>query len=170
MSKARSKTRRTLTTVPPTANPNDHDLIAISQWIPGSEPTNYGIDLTEGPAYETRFWRCRKCGQERNRRDEFAEPCPVDRLPNPVMEGGYSIDDPRTRRALSEDMIVHFGERGPIYDVESESGATYRVDVDAETCACPDHESREVFCKHLRRVDMGIRAGVLPGPDGTFVR
>lgn len=170
MSKARPKTRRTLTTVPPTAHPNDHDLIAISQWLPGKAPTDYGVELTDGNEYETRFWRCRKCGQERNRREEFTEPCAVERLPNPVMEGGYSIDDPRTRRALSEDMTVHFGNRGPTYEVDSESGARYRVDVDAETCTCPDYEKREVFCKHQRRVDLEIRAGVIPGPDGTFVR
>lgn len=144
--------------------------MAISQWLPGKEPTDYGVELTDGNEYETRFWRCRKCGQERNRREEFVEACSVDRLSSPLFEGGYSIDEPRTRRALSEDMTVRFLERGPRYAVESESGRTYEVDVEAETCSCPDYATREVFCKHLRRVDLEIRAGVTPGPDGTFVR
>lgn len=171
MAETPSRTRRrTLTTAPPTAHQHEHDLIAVGQWLPGAEPTNYDVDLTEGTVYETRFWRCRKCGQERNRREEFSAPCDVNRPRNPLMEGGYSIDDPRTRRALSEDMAVHFVERGPSYQVDSESGNSYEVNVEAETCTCPDHQDREVFCKHLRRVDLEIRTGVLPGPDGTFVR
>lgn len=84
--------------------------------------------------------------------------------------GGYSVEDPRTRRALTEDMTVLFGDPGPVYAVNSGSGATYRVDVGAETCSCPDHRKRAVFCKHLRRVDLEIRAGLIPGPDGTFIR
>lgn len=78
MGKARPKTRRTLSTVPPTAHPNDHDLIGISQWLPGKEPTGYGVEITDWNEYETHFWRCRKCGQERNRRHEFTEPCAVE--------------------------------------------------------------------------------------------
>ena len=171
MTKAEPSTRkRTLSAGTPDALPNGHDLIAIAEWIPGRPSTNGAIELVDGHEYETRYWRCRKCGQERNRREGFIEPCQVDHHPSPVIEGGYSIEDPRTRRALSEDMKVHFVERGPRYQVDSESGSTYVVDVNAETCSCPDYEKREVFCKHQRRVDLEIRAGVIPCPDGTFVR
>jgi len=162
--------KRTLSTAPPNALPHGHDLIAIAEWIPGKPPTRYEIEILDGIEYKTRYWRCRQCGQERTRPDEFVEACSVDRLPSPVLEGGYSVDDPRTRRALSEDMTVRFVEKGPRYAVYSESGRTYAVDAEAETCNCPDYEKRDVFCKHLRRVDIEIRTGVAPGPDGTFVR
>lgn len=152
----------------------DHSLVAVTEYLPGREPTDYDVDLTEGPpyTYRTRFWRCRKCGQERNRRSEFTEPCEGAPRPHPLSDGGYSIDDPRTRRALSEDMDVRFGTQGPVYAVESERGTTYEVDIDAETCTCPDWTERtpEGGCKHLRRVDLEIRTGVVPQPDGTFVR
>ena len=171
MSKSSTKRQRQSRTTPAqTTTPRTHDLIAIAQWLPGKPPTNYEREVFDANEYEVRFWRCRKCGQERNRPDEFVEPCPVERSSSPVMEAGYSVEDPRTRRALTEDMTVHFGRCGPTYQVESESGKTYSVDVVAETCTCPDHTQRDVFCKHLRRVDLAIRAGVVPGPDGTFVR
>lgn len=55
---------------PPT---NGHWLITVTEWMAGDDPTDGDFDLTTGHAYETRYWRCRKFGQERNRRDEFAE-------------------------------------------------------------------------------------------------
>lgn len=152
-----------------TENENGHLLISVVEYLPGKEPTDYDIDLTEGYEYRTRFWRCRNCGQERNRRSEFREPCEAE-PPNPVADGGYSIDDPRTRRALTEEMDIRFGARGSIYEVRSSSGNTYEVDVAAKTCTCPDHAKREIECKHFRRVDLEIRAGKIPQPDGTFVR
>ncbi|MCU4744617.1 ArdC-like ssDNA-binding domain-containing protein [Natronoglomus mannanivorans] len=86
--------------------------------------------------------------------------------------GSYSIDEPRTRRALTENMDVHFTRPGPIYEVVSESENTYKVDVEAETCTCSDFEQRQPDggCKHLRRVDLEIRTGLVPAPDGIFVR
>ena len=147
-----------------------HDLTLVTEWVPGKPPTDYDVDLTEGAAYKTTYWRCRKCGQERNRPADFREVCAVSEVPDPVTDGGYSIEEPRTRRALCEDMTVRYGERGPRYEVHSESGNTYTVDVAAATCSCPDHEKRAVRCKHLRRVDLSIRAGTTPGPDGTFSR
>lgn len=155
---------------PPIDRSHGHDLIAVAEWLPGKVPTAYEIELNDSFEYETRFWRCRACGQERTRHDEFEEPCEVDRPPNPLVTGGYSVDDPRTRRALTEEMNVHFGERGPTYAVDSESGNTYWVDVEAETCTCPDHTKRQVFCKHLRRVDLEIRTGTTPSPAGRFNR
>jgi len=151
---------------------NGHELVAIDEWLPGKATTVYDIDLTDGYEYRTRYWRCRKCGQERNGRAEFATPCDDPQPPTALEAGGYSIDDPRTRRALTEDMEITFVEVGPIYDVLSQSGATYLVDVEEETCTCPDFEQRQPDggCKHLRRVDLEIRTGLVPAPDGTFIR
>jgi len=86
--------------------------------------------------------------------------------------GGYSIDGPRTRRALNEKLDVRFATVGPLYEVRSESGNTYDVDIEATTCTCPDFEQRQPDdgCKHLRRVDLEIRTGLVPAPDGTFSR
>ncbi|AXR76191.1 hypothetical protein [Natrarchaeobaculum sulfurireducens] len=151
---------------------NGHELVAIDEWLPGTEPSPYEIDLTEGYEYRTRYWRCRKCRQERNRRDEFTSLCDDPQPPTALEAGGYSIDEPRTRRALTENMDVRFGQQGPVYDVLSQSGSTYVVDVEKETCACPDFEQRQPDggCKHLRRVDLEIRTGLVPAPDGTFIR
>jgi len=151
---------------------NGHELIAIDEYLPGKEPTPYDIDLTDGYEYRTRYWRCRKCGQERNRRNEFSTPCDDPQPPTALEAGGYSIDEPRTRRALTEDMDVRFGQQGSVYDVFSESGSTYVVDVETETCTCPDFERREPDggCKHIRRIDLEIRTGLVPAPDGTFLR
>ncbi|WP_226007965.1 hypothetical protein [Natrinema salinisoli] len=149
---------------------NEHELIAIDEWLPGREPTPYEIDLTNGYEYRTRYWRCRNCGQERNRREEFSNQCETPAPPTPLEAGGYSIDEPRTRRALNEDMDVRFAMVGSLYEVVSDSGNTYEVDSESETCTCPDFEQRQPDdgCKHLRRVDLEIRTGLVPAPDGTF--
>ncbi|WP_226483184.1 SWIM zinc finger family protein [Natrinema amylolyticum] len=149
---------------------NGHELIAIDEWLPGREPTPYEIDLIDGYEYRTRYWRCRNCGQERNRRDEFRNQCETPVPSTPLEDGGYSVDDPRTRRALSEGMDVRFATLGARYEVVSVSGNTYEVDIEGETCTCPDFEYRQPDdgCKHLRRVDLEIRTGLVPAPDGTF--
>ena len=151
---------------------NGHEVVAIDEWLPGAEPTPYELNLTDGYEYRTRYWRCRKCGQERNHRDEFSTPCDNPQPPTALEAGGYSIDDPRTRRALNEKLDVRFATVGPLYEVESESGATYDVDIESATCTCPDFEQRQPDngCKHLRRVDLEIRTGLVPAPDGTFSR
>lgn len=151
---------------------NGHELVAVDEWLPGAEPTPYEIDLTDGYEYRTRYWHCRNCGQERNRRREFSDPCEAPDPPTPLEAGDYSIDEPRTRRALSGDMDVRFVSVGSTYEVVSESGNTYTVDIEAETCTCPDCEQRQPAggCEHLRRVDLEIRTGIIPTPDGTFNR
>lgn len=77
---------------------------------------------------------------------------------------------PRTRRAREEDMDVSLLRKGGIYEVRSESGNTYEVDVAAGTCTCLDWQRREPDggCKHFRRVDMAIKAGTVPRPDGRI--
>lgn len=151
---------------------NGHELVAIDEWLPGKAPSPYDIDLTDSYEYRTRYWRCRKCGHERNHRDEFTTPCEEPQPQTPLEAGGYSIDEPRTRRALTEAIDVDFAQLGPIYEVVSESESTYKVDVDEETCTCPDFEQcqPDSGCKHLRRVDLEIRTGLVPSPDGAFQR
>jgi hypothetical protein len=67
-------------------------------------------------------------------------------------------------------MAVSLRRAGGVYDVHSESGNTYRVDIAAEECSCPDWEEREPEggCKHLRRVRLEVRAGRVPTPDGRL--
>jgi len=76
--------------------------------------------------------------------------------------------DPRTQRAREEDMDVSLLAKGGVYDVHSQSGNTYEVDVVAQSCTCPDWQKREPEsgCKHLRRVDIEIKTGSVPRPDG----
>ncbi|UHQ98191.1 hypothetical protein HYG81_19010 (plasmid) [Natrinema zhouii] len=147
---------------------NGHELIAIDEWPPGKEPTPYEINLTDGFEYRTRYLRCRNCGQERNRRGVFNDQCETP--PAPLEAGGFSIDEPRTCRTLSENMDVSFASVGSLYEVISESGNTYNVDIEGEMGSCPDFEQCQPDdgCKHLRRVGLEIHMGLVPTPDGTF--
>ncbi|MBX0325593.1 SWIM zinc finger family protein [Halomicroarcula sp. F13] len=74
-------------------------------------------------------------------------------------------DDPRTKRAKREDIDVSFLTKPGRYEVYSASGRIYEVDVIEKTCSCPDDAAR---CKHLRRVEIEIRAGLVPRPDGRL--
>ena len=76
--------------------------------------------------------------------------------------------DARERRAREEEMEVSLLRKGGVYEVRSESGNTYRVDVAGGACTCLDWQQREPDggCKHLRRVDVEIKAGDVPRPDG----
>lgn len=71
--------------------------------------------------------------------------------------------DERSRRARTEPMSVLALGDG-LYEVESDSGETYLVDVEAGRCTCPDHVFRNVRCKHLRRVAIEITEGRTPPP------
>ncbi len=74
-------------------------------------------------------------------------------------------DEPRTERAKTEDMAVSLLKKGGIYEVHSVSDSYYDVDVVSGECSCPDTADR---CKHLWRVDLEIRAGLVPRPDGRL--
>ncbi|GGM66321.1 hypothetical protein J2752_000185 [Halarchaeum rubridurum] len=146
------------------ATPNGHALVVVTEQ-----------SLTTDDASETVYYRCRFCGQERPGPTHFERACATPYPTSPVRDGEYDIDDPRTRRALTEAMETRFTEQGACYEVESESGATYEVDVADRTCTCPDWAKRgaslsEQGCKHLRRVDLEILARRLPRPDGRFAR
>lgn len=63
--------------------------------------------------------------------------------------------DDRAARAWTERMAVRpLG--GGRYAVDSQSGATYVVDLPRSRCTCPDHEIRGERCKHLRRVAIEV--------------
>lgn len=76
-----------------------------------------------------------------------------------------TADEPRTKRAKTENMRVSLLRKGGRYEVHSASDNYYQVDVLSETCTCPDAAGR---CKHLRRVDLEIQAGLVPKPDGQL--
>jgi hypothetical protein len=50
------------------------------------------------------------------------------------------------------------------YEVESESGATYVVDLVDRSCSCPDHRIRGETCKHMRRVAIEVSTRRVPPP------
>lgn len=100
-----------------TARLNGHELVAIDEWLPGKAPIPYEIDLTDSYEYRTRYWRCENCGQERNQRDEFTTTCQEPQSPTLLEAGGYSIDEPRIRRALTEEIDVQFVQLGPVCDI-----------------------------------------------------
>jgi len=69
----------------------------------------------------------------------------------------------RSARAWAEQMAVRPVGDGR-YAVDSQSGATYVVDVPAGSCSCPDATIRDATCKHRRRVAIEITTGRIPGP------
>ena len=82
----------------------------------------------------------------------------------------FSEPDHRTRRAREETMEVSLVRRGGIYEIQSASGNEYEVDIGIGTCSCLDWQAHEPDggCKHVRRVDMEIKRGLVPRPDGRL--
>lgn len=58
---------------------------------------------------------------------------------------------------------------GGIYDVDSDSGNSYVVDLLEGRCSCPDHQIRGERCKHVRRVALEITVGNVPAPGRRAV-
>lgn len=76
--------------------------------------------------------------------------------------------DSRSWRARAEAMaITPIG--GGLYEVDSQSGETYVVDLVEGRCTCPDHMYRDERCKHIRRVAIEINEDRLP-PPGKLTR
>lgn len=99
---------------------------------------------------------------------------PAEGIQQPTVSEGSSQEEiePRTERARTEEMDISLLQKGGIYEVQSESGNIYEVDVASETCTCPDFTKRNPSggCKHLRRTDIEIRSGNVPRPDGRLPR
>lgn len=89
---------------------------------------------------------------------------------NSTTPGNWSAEPPRTRRARTEQMTIALRRTGGHYDVRVASGRLYTVDVSIPACTCPDWQARQPAggCKHLRRVDMEIKARTVPGPNGRL--
>ena len=88
-----------------------------------------------------------------------------------IQEGEQSpIVDDRDRRAREEHMDVALLRQGGLYEVQSESGARYEVDLLDRQCNCPDGEnpSTPSPCKHVRRVELELEDGRIPRPDGRL--
>ncbi len=79
-------------------------------------------------------------------------------------------EQPRTRRARTEPMAVSLLRTGGRYEVRVASGRVYAVDMRLPACTCSDWYYREPDggCKHLRRVDLEIKAGCIAGPTGEL--
>lgn len=80
-------------------------------------------------------------------------------------------DEKRAYRARTEDMVVVpetdvDGACTGLYDVYSQSGSSYVVDVTRSRCDCPDmtHNAPEDGCKHVKRAAMMIQETALPAP------
>lgn len=65
--------------------------------------------------------------------------------------------DPRTLRAATEYMTV-IEVAHALFEVTTQSGSTYMVDLKEPACECPDFSHREEVteCKHIRRVRMEV--------------
>lgn len=101
-----------------------------------------------------------------------AASAPVEAIQQPTIGEDPSQEElePRTKRARTEEMDVSLLQKGGIYEVQSESGNSYEVDIASKTCTCPDFTKRNPSggCKHLRRADLEIRGGNVPRPDGRL--
>ncbi|ADJ13803.1 zinc finger SWIM domain protein [Halalkalicoccus jeotgali B3] len=56
-----------------------------------------------------------------------------------------------------------------LYEVDTDHGTSYLVDLRSRRCSCPDHTFRGVRCKHLRRVAIEITEGRTPPPGRLAV-
>ena len=64
---------------------------------------------------------------------------------------------PRTLRAVTEYVTV-IEEARSLFEVTTESGSAYTVDLREPACTCPDFQYREGIseCKHIRRVRLEV--------------
>lgn len=75
--------------------------------------------------------------------------------------------DSRDERALTEYLTVledvgRAAGADDLYLVVSQSGSEYLVDARGGSCECPDHQHRDVRCKHVRRVAFATGERAVP--------
>jgi hypothetical protein len=80
----------------------------------------------------------------------------ADTDPEPV-----EIED-RTRRALTEYQTVFAEPNTPGMFTVIGEGSTYRLDLETDSCECPDARHRGALCKHIRRVRFTTGARDIP--------
>ena len=74
----------------------------------------------------------------------------------------------REERGLKIAATVKLRQKNGVWMVPSQvSKSTYAVRLhgEASTCSCPDHETRQVKCKHIYAVELGVQRE--SKPDGT---
>lgn len=148
---------------------NGHDLVEVAEQVPGAEPTDAETHLSDGPTYDTTFWRCRQCGQERTHWSGFVDRCEARRAKPPLADGGF-FDPGRVphrilKRAQYEALVFSWLD-GDV-QVRNESHADpdnheYVVRVEGGepvACTCPADTQYDYPCKH--RVALAIRRPVL---------
>jgi hypothetical protein len=77
--------------------------------------------------------------------------------------------DPREQRGLVIAALCKLNQEDGQWVVPSQSGAEriYRVNVEAKTCTCPDHQESGFKCKHIYAVEFTLKREVKR--DGTLV-
>jgi hypothetical protein len=72
----------------------------------------------------------------------------------------------RSERAMYEKISTLPTDTQGQYEIVSESGRTYAVDLRADTCDCPDqlHRAPDGGCKHLRRARYATGSDPIPAP------
>jgi hypothetical protein len=70
--------------------------------------------------------------------------------------------DAATYREEGAANVTPIASNGRYVTVEGSKGDLYTVDLQAQTCTCPDHTYRRVTCKHMIRA-MATIAGDLEG-------
>jgi transposase len=60
-------------------------------------------------------------------------------------------------KLLSRDRRIKGSGRLWVVPSQTDSTQVYRVDLDARTCSCPDHETRAVKCKHMHAVEIVLK-------------
>ncbi|MBP2251252.1 hypothetical protein J2754_001573 [Halarchaeum solikamskense] len=76
--------------------------------------------------------------------------------------------DPREERARED--VEAITRSGDLWLVMSASGEHYHVDLDEETCDCPDHEYRGAKCKHIRAVEQHAAEDDTPAAEVVDVQ
>lgn len=144
-----------------------HVLVEVAEQIPGDEPTDAEHSLSEGPTYETTYWRCRQCGQERTHWSGFLEDCQAQK-PRPIPDGGVDpLDVPEQILQRAQYEAYAFTYLDGHVQVRNESYADpddhkYLVRIESGTpvaCTCPADTHSDHPCKH--RVALAIRRPVL---------
>jgi transposase len=78
------------------------------------------------------------------------------------------MTDAREQRGMEIAKVARIDRKGDAYLVPSMSGnGRYTVNPVAQTCTCPDHETRKCKCKHLYAVEFAAKREMTLNADGS---